>query len=68
MPKFNLMYNYEQWADLMEVLGKNRPSKDCPQDYGILTTVELHGAAEVIESEPIICDCAHSASKVCKFN
>ena len=68
MPKFNLMYNYEQWADLMETLGKMRPPKGGIQGWNIATTVELDGADEVIESEPIICDCAHSASKVCKFN
>ncbi len=68
MPKFNLMYNHEQWADLMEAIGSMRPLKDSNPDYGIIITVELHGATEVIESEPIICDCAHSASKVCKFN
>ena len=68
MPEFDLAYNREQWADMMEALGKARPPKGGIQGWDIITTVELDGAAEVIESEPIICDCAHSASKVCKFN
>ena len=68
MPEFDLAYNREQWADMMEALGKARPPKNCAKGWIIATTVELDGIIEVLEPEPIICDCAHSASKVCKFN
>ncbi len=51
MSEYTLAYNYEQWANLMETLGKARPSKDMLEGFAIFTTVELDGISEEVDIE-----------------
>ena len=49
MPKFNLIYNHEQWVDMMKALGSMKPPKYCTKGLNIATTVELDGIVEALE-------------------
>ena len=49
MPEFDLAYNREQWADMMEALGKARPPKGGIQGWDIITTVKLNGIFKIVE-------------------
>ncbi len=46
MAKYILIYNFDQWVDLMSTLGEMKPPRDCWPGSNIAITVELDGARE----------------------
>lgn len=49
MTKYNLFYNFDQWATMMKTLKDAAPPRDCVAGSNIATTVELDGIAEHLE-------------------
>ncbi len=46
MAKYTLLYNFEQWVNMMALLGEMKPPRDCGPGSNITITVELDGARE----------------------
>lgn len=51
MPKYILIYNFDQWAEMMVTLGEMVPPRACGPGSNIATTVEIDGAREIKEEE-----------------
>ena len=51
MAKYTLFYNFDQWVDMIALLGEIKPPRNCRPGSSVGITVELNGVTAEKEGE-----------------